>query len=129
MNLNQVTVPSANVEASVEFYRRLGLRQIVETSPDYARFECPDGDTTLSIHRVEQVGPGPGVVVFFECDELDDEVEKLKGRGLRFDSDPEDKRWLWREAYLRDPDGNSICLFQAGKNRRYPPWRVNRPSP
>jgi catechol 2,3-dioxygenase-like lactoylglutathione lyase family enzyme len=38
MNLNQVTVPSTNVKAAVEFYRRLGLQQIVDGLPDYARF-------------------------------------------------------------------------------------------
>ena len=26
------------------------------------------------------------------------------------------KSWLWREAYLRDPDGNKICLYYAGEN-------------
>jgi GNAT superfamily N-acetyltransferase len=31
---------------------------------------------------------------------------------------------LWREANVRDPDGNTICLFQAGLNRRFPPWRL-----
>lgn len=125
MDLNQVTVPSTNVAASAEFYRRLGLRQIVETSDDYARFECPDGEATFSLHRVDRPPAGSGVVVYFECDDLDERVAQLKAAGLRFDSDPEDKRWLWREAYLRDPDGNSICLFRAGKNRRYPPWRID----
>lgn len=125
MNLNQVTVPSTNVEASAAFYRRLGLRQIVATSTDYARFECPDGDATFSIHRVDHVGTGPGVVVYFECDELDSAVAKLEAEGIHFDSRPGDKRWLWREAYLRDPDGNVICLYQAGKNRRFPPWRID----
>jgi hypothetical protein len=31
---------------------------------------------------------------------------------------------LWREAHLRDPDGNMLCLFYAGKNRLDPPWRL-----
>jgi putative oxidoreductase len=43
MNLNQVTVPCANLQASIAFYRRLGLRLIVGDPPDYARFECPVG--------------------------------------------------------------------------------------
>jgi hydroxymethylpyrimidine/phosphomethylpyrimidine kinase len=34
------------------------------------------------------------------------------------------QRWLWREAWLRDPAGNSICLYHAGDNRRFPPWRI-----
>jgi hydroxymethylpyrimidine/phosphomethylpyrimidine kinase len=32
--------------------------------------------------------------------------------------------WLWREARLRDPSGNEICLYHAGANRRFPPWRI-----
>ena len=27
-------------------------------------------------------------------------------------------------AYLRDPDGNRLCLYFAGENRVNPPWRV-----
>ncbi|HEY6331179.1 MAG TPA: VOC family protein [Blastocatellia bacterium] len=124
MNLNQVTVPSMNVAASAEFYRRLGLREIVEALPDYARFECPDGDSTFSIHRVDQLPRGPGVIVYFECDDLDATVDRLKKQGVVFESDPRDQPWLWREAYLRDPDENLICLYHAGKNRRNPPWRL-----
>ena len=32
--------------------------------------------------------------------------------------------WLWREARLRDPSGNVVCLYHAGDYRRHPPWRV-----
>ena len=38
---------------------------------------------------------------------------------------PRDQPWLWREAYLRDPAGNLICLYHAGENRRNPPWRID----
>jgi catechol 2,3-dioxygenase-like lactoylglutathione lyase family enzyme len=124
MNLNQVTVPSTNVKAAVEFYRRLGLKQIVEGLPDYARFECSDGGATISLHRVDRVREGPGVVVYFECQDLDASVEKLKSEGIPFDAEPRDQPWLWREAYLHDPDGNRICLYHAGENRRNPPWRM-----
>ena len=123
MDLNQVTVPSADVGASVDFYKRLGLLQIVE-SPEYARFECPDGDSTFSIHRVPEVAAQPGVIVYFECDDLNATVERLERDGIRFDSQPTDQPWLWREAYVRDPGGNLLCLYHAGANRRNPPWRL-----
>jgi catechol 2,3-dioxygenase-like lactoylglutathione lyase family enzyme len=124
MNLNQVTMPSTNVKAAVEFYRRLGLRQIVDGLPEYARFECPEGEATFSVHRVDHVGEGQGVVVYFECEDLDAVVEKLKTGGVSFDAEPRDQPWLWREAHLHDPDGNVICLYHAGANRRNPPWRM-----
>jgi len=44
--------------------------------------------------------------------------------GVTFESGPCDQPWLWREARLRDPDGNAICLYWAGPNRRFPPWRL-----
>ena len=49
MNLNQVTVPSLNVKKAVEFYQQLGLKLIVENYPSYARFECPEGLSTVSM--------------------------------------------------------------------------------
>jgi hypothetical protein len=29
---------------------------------------------------------------------------------------------------LRDPDGNILCLYHAGDNRRNPPWRLPQSS-
>ena len=54
MDLNQVTVQSVNIPESIAFYRALGLILIVE-SPHYARFECPKGSATFSVHLVERV--------------------------------------------------------------------------
>lgn len=122
MRLNQVTVTVSDVVAAIVFYRSLGLKLIVE-SPHYARFECPQGESTFSIHAGE-VSPLPSTVVYFEIEHLDTAVENLKRAGLSFDSDPADQRWLWREARLRDPSGNPICLFYAGENRHNPPWRL-----
>ena len=48
----------------------------------------------------------------------------LGPEGLGVLSDPRDEPWGWREARLTDPAGNAICLYQAGENRRYPPWRL-----
>jgi len=122
MNLNQVTVPALDVAASVAFYRRLGLIQIVD-APHYARFECPEGDSTFSVHRSEHVAE-PGVVVYFEVEDLDLRCRELADAGIVFDQEPRDEPWLWREARLRDPSGNVICLYRAGGNRKYPPWRI-----
>lgn len=128
MDLNQVTVPCTDLAASVAFYRALGLRQIVSSPPDYARFECPVGSSTLSVHRTSDPPRDGGVVVYFEVEDLDAKVSELESAGLRFESEPQDQPWLWREARLRDPAGNRICLFRAGVNRRNPPWRVDVPA-
>jgi catechol 2,3-dioxygenase-like lactoylglutathione lyase family enzyme len=124
MNLNQITLPATDVDASVAFYRAMGFPQIVHSPPRYARFECPEGEATFSLHYVEQPPADSGVVVYFECADLDARVQQLLDHGFAFTQLPTDERWLWREARLRDPCGNVICLFHAGENRRNPPWRV-----
>ena len=118
MRLNQVTVGTADYEASVDFYTRLGLVQIVHSPPLYARFETPFGET-FSIHQMDDVKSG--TTVYFEVDDVDGFIAALD---LPLLHEPRDQPWLWREARLLDPSGNEICIYHAGENRRFPPWRV-----
>ena len=118
MRLNQVTVGTTDYGASVAFYRQLGLEQIVDSPPRYARFETPGGET-FSIHLVEAVGST--TTVYFEVEDVDAFVATLD---LPLVHPPVDQSWLWREARLRDPSGNEICIYHAGENRRFPPWRI-----
>ncbi|MES2001982.1 MAG: bifunctional hydroxymethylpyrimidine kinase/phosphomethylpyrimidine kinase [Pseudomonadota bacterium] len=124
--LNQVTITGSDYARSVDFYRRLGLKQIVD-SPDngYARFECAGG-ATFSI----QIDPEEKILattaIYFECDDLDERVERLARSGIAFEHGPRNQPWMWREARLRDPDGNIIFFYHAGEARRFPPWRIDR---
>lgn len=124
MKLNQVTVPTLDVNKAIDFYKQLGLELIVHSGEHYARFLCPDGDSTFSVHKVDQLPKGEGVYVYFECQDLDKDVARLQKQGLAFDHEPQDQPWLWREARLKDPDGNQLILFSAGVNRTNPPWRI-----
>ncbi len=125
MDLNQVTIPATDVATATEFYKKLGLKLIVDALPRYVRFECPAGNSTLSVHEVEEVQQGDWMVVYFETEDLDKRVIQLQKQGVVFDELPEDRPWLWREAGLRDPGGNKVILYSAGKNRKYPPWRIS----
>ncbi len=124
MNLNQATIYSAKPIETVEFFQKLGLRLIVDSLPRYARLECPDGEATLSVNIADAAPAANQIVLYFECEDLDAEVSRLRSLGLVFTQEPRDEEWLWRQAYLLDPNGNKICLFHAGENRTNPPWRV-----
>jgi hydroxymethylpyrimidine/phosphomethylpyrimidine kinase len=123
LRLNQVTVTGTNYERSIEFYRRLGFRQIVDNPPDYARFEMAGG-VTFSV----QIDPEEKIIattaIYLECDDLDERVEQLARSGIAFEHGPRNQPWMWRESRLRDPDGNIIFLYKAGEARRFPPWRM-----
>ena len=124
MNLNQVTLPSLDLTLSVPFYQKLGMKLIVDSLPQYARFECPDGNSTFSLHQVKELPSGNGIWIYFECDNLDEQTQKLESLGIKFEARPGDKPWLWREARLKDLDNNQLILFHGGENRLNPPWRV-----
>lgn len=124
MNLNQITVPSRDVSASIQFYKLLGLHLIVHTHDQYARFECPNGSATFSIHGVQELPKGEGIYVYFEVNDVTEKVRELTAKGVQFDTSVQEQSWLWTEARLCDPDGNKIIIYHAGDNRRNPPWRI-----
>ena len=72
------------------------------------------GITSAALDRIK---PSPTIA-------MTGRVIELKAKGVAFESDPEDMSYLWRVARLRDPAGNLIALYHAGKNRLNPPWRV-----
>jgi len=124
MNLNQVTVPVSDIETSIVFYEKLGLKLIVVDLFRYARFECPEGDATFSLHQVQEVQKESGIWLYFEVQNLDDYVQELLNKGIKFEELPNNKSWLWRESRLKDPDNNQIIIYFAGNDRKYPPWRI-----
>ncbi len=122
--LNQVTLTVNDYAKSVAFYRALGLRQIVDSLENgYARFET-GGGATLSIQADPEEKIAPTTAVYLECDDIDAEVDRLARLGVPFEHGPRNQPWMWREARLRDPSGNTIFLYKAGESRRFPPWRM-----
>ena len=122
--MNQVTMTVSDYAKSVAFYRDLGLRQIVDSPENaYARFET-GGGATLSIQADPDETISPTTAIYLECDDIDAEVDRLARLGVPFEHGPRNQPWMWREARLRDPSGNTVFLYKAGENRRFPPWRI-----
>ena len=123
MDLNQVTLSVNDFDKSVSFYEKLGLILIVSARKEYARFELPSENSTLSLHISER-NTTSEVVHYFEVDDVDHKFMELETAGIVFETEPKDESWLWREARFSDPSGNRLCIYHAGRNRRYPPWRI-----
>lgn len=107
-------MPSSDLEKPVAFYTLLGSECIVDFIPRYARFLLPDGDSTFSIHRVEELPKGSGSVVYFECEDLDEQARALMSKGIQFKHLPKHQNWLCREARLKDQDGNPLIFYKGG---------------
>jgi catechol 2,3-dioxygenase-like lactoylglutathione lyase family enzyme len=102
MNLNQITLPSTNIETSIKFYEQLGLQLIVQALPNYARFECPEGDSTFSLHLTNKPRQQEGAWIYFEEEDLDNYINQLIRKGIAIQEMPKDKSWLWQETILTD---------------------------
>jgi len=112
---------------SIVFYKKLGLHLIVDSAPRYVRFEFPENEhgepATLSLHTVpHNWAPTDWPLIYFEVEDVD---AFLSDKNLTPLSPPESQSYLWREADIVDPARNKIRIYQAGENRRYPPWRVD----
>jgi len=124
MNLNQVSLPAHDIARSIMFYETLGLKLIVR-SDDYARFELPQGDATLSLYLTKaDPSHAPAIHIYLECADVDQRVRELRAHGVEFSGEATDQVWLWCEAWLNDPARNEICLYHVGANRKNPPSRI-----
>ena len=118
MNLNQIGLPTTDIAASSTFYRKLGFVPVVDT-PEYARFKRQEGPATFSLLKA----PGSiasGVTLYFEVSNVEEVVRRLQGQGITFTEEPKRQSWGWTEARLKDPSGNSLCIFLAGQSRLNP---------
>lgn len=118
--INHLTLPVNDYKASINFYQMLGLRQIVDYTDSYARFE-DRGGVTLSLSRTANEG---GICIYIECDDVDARVRELKEKGVKVYKEPVDREPGWREAWLQDPAGNHICIYHAGVKRRFSRLRL-----
>jgi catechol 2,3-dioxygenase-like lactoylglutathione lyase family enzyme len=114
---------SGDLGRSQTFYEQVvGLRLSPETIPNHLLFECGDGTTLLVYGR-----PAPNIAdhtqVRFWTDDVEGDVRELKSRGAVF----EDYDFpmlktvdhvaatpgIGKSAWFKDPDGNTLALFQS----------------
>jgi catechol 2,3-dioxygenase-like lactoylglutathione lyase family enzyme len=120
MRMNWAVIFVQDVSATVAFYRDLlGLIPIKE-GPGSTRLGTGDGTGWLSIHGLtdnEQPPWNDGVMLHFETDELDAVCERLDQAGVTFWQKPRMMPWGWRHAYVYDPGGHVVSLYDPRDGR------------
>lgn len=123
VRLNMIGITATDVDASLAFYRALGL-DVPESSGGEPYIEITlDGGIRLSwnaLSMVKEIDPeweeprGQRVGLAYLCD-LPDEVnqrhEALVAAGYQSHKAPWDAFWGQRYAQVLDPDGNVVDLF------------------
>lgn len=120
-NRISAVVCATDLEQSREFYeQRVGLSLSPETVPNHLLFDAGDGTTLLVYGR-----PAPSLAdhtqVRLWCTDVAADVRELVGRGVEFELvefgdfkmvDHVLTTPVGSSAWFKDPDGNTIALFQ-----------------
>ncbi len=134
--LDQVNLVVADMDATVAFYRLLGLT-IPDTSPEWQRHHRSarlPGGLDLDFDSVEfaavwdrgwpsgRAGANGSVIGFRVAsrDDVDSTYARVVAAGYRGQQEPWDAFWGARYAIVEDPDGNPVGLMSpVDPARRY----------
>ena len=113
---------STDLDRAQRFYEdKVGLTLSSETIKNHLVFECGDG-TSLLIYGRPAPNKADHTQVRFWSRDIDKDVTELVGNGVEFEEyDSETfktvnhivaSKGIGRSAWFKDPDGNTIALFQ-----------------
>ncbi len=113
---------STDLERAQRFYQdKIGLALSPETIKNHLVFECGDG-TSLLIYGRPSGNKADHTQARFWSSDIDKDVAELAANGVEFDEyDTETfktvnhivtSKGIGRSAWFKDPDGNTIALFQ-----------------
>jgi catechol 2,3-dioxygenase-like lactoylglutathione lyase family enzyme len=113
---------STDLERSQAFYgAKVGLKLSPETIKNHLLFEC-GGGTTLLLYGRPTPNQANHTQVRFWTGDVEADVRDLESRGVTFDdydfpslktvNHVATTAGIGKSAWFRDPDGNTIALFQ-----------------
>lgn len=118
-SLDHLVLTVASIEATLAFYRKLGMEHVTFDGRHALRF----GDQKINLHeagnefspRARVATPGAGDLCFLLAGTLDAAIAVLDREGIEIEEGPVARtgaRFALRSVYLRDPDGNLIELSE-----------------
>src|SRR5262245_48107037 len=122
LQLSHIWLLVEDMPRALTFYRdALGL-PVLNNLGDFVEFNVNEQFLLALFTRAAMRAGEPGIgispisgqrsVLAFEVDQLDDYAASLRAKGVEFTSDAANHpEWGLRTYFLRDPDGNLLCLY------------------
>ena len=105
-SLEIIMLPVKDRQKAKDFYLRLGFRVTIEATDPHGeawiQMGLPDSNTTISLASFH--------AMICQTHNIEKEVEDLVTKGIEVGK-IDDTPW-GRFAWLKDPDGNSLCLHE-----------------
>jgi catechol 2,3-dioxygenase-like lactoylglutathione lyase family enzyme len=101
-----IMIPVTDQQKAKEFYVKLGFEIAVEAPMEHGQtwiqMKMPDQDVSIALVSFH------GVI--FESDDIEKDIQELKAKGIN-SGEIDSKPW-GKFSWLKDPDGNGLCLHQ-----------------
>ena len=121
-NRASAVLVSTDLERSQRFFEdKVGLRLLPETIKNHLIFDCGDG-TSLLVYGRPAGNKADHTQVRFWSTDIDKDVADLAASGVEFQEYDNEKfktvdhivtsAGIGRSAWFKDPDGNTIAVFQ-----------------
>ncbi len=111
-----IGIPVKDMTRAKEFYGdRLGLKHMFDGAEGkYAEFDAPDSKSI----GLEQFSPQDSPpYLALETDNIEAEVERMKGEGVKFLGDVMDNQ-VCKMVLLKDPEGHTLMLHEMAPDRK-----------
>ena len=107
-----IAIAVSEKDKAREFYQETLELKPSRTQMEGAWVEYDLGETTIGVGCHPAWQPSrDGTTVAFEVDDIDQTIEKLKQRKVRFDIEKMETPVCWM-AQFRDPDGNKLVVHK-----------------
>lgn len=123
-NLDMIGIISQNFKEMVNFYEKslgfevlIRMDEYVEFKNEKVRLAISSAEVmqkTTGLENFKEKKRGHAFELAFKVDEaqdVDEEIFKLRERGVKIVKDAENKEWGQRAAFFCDPDGNVHEIF------------------
>jgi catechol 2,3-dioxygenase-like lactoylglutathione lyase family enzyme len=112
MGIDHMVLYVADMQRAKEFYAgKLGLSVPYEDK-DMVQVQGRGSFSLLLETEEGRTIGGDGFQLQLLVDDVDAEYERLRAKGVEFDSPPEDMWWGSRHAFFKDPDGYGLTIFK-----------------
>jgi lactoylglutathione lyase len=113
--IQTVVLNVSDVPAAAAFYEgRLGLDRVYENR---GRIGLQCGEVRILLHPSESAPARDAapwnVELYFEVDDVDETIARLRREGVGVLAEPADEPWGERDAAVLDPDGYPVYLTQS----------------
>ena len=105
--------PVTDIKRAREFYEgALGLKPTMESAGGmWVEYDVGSGTFAIGCYGDVWKPSKDGTCIAFEVDNLDEEIARLKAKGVKFAMEVMDTP-VCRFAILLDPDGNQVMIHQ-----------------